>query len=569
MKASDYIVQFLEEQGIEYVFGYQGGMITHLVDSLGKSHKVRFIQCYHEQSAAFAAEGYARVSGKFGVCITTSGPGATNAITGIGNAFFDSVPVLYITGQVNTYNYKFGRKLRQLGFQETDIVSITRPITKWAKFIMDARELPDCLENALSTMLFGRRGPVLLDLPMDVQRSDIDVSEAPLPSRERNDVNALSRADIKRVLDDMTAARRPLVLCGGGLANAELRQMAARFLRRSGLPYVVSLMGKGNVDETDGNFIGMIGSYGNRAANCILAEADVVLCLGSRLDSRQTGNRDSRLLRNKRFIRIDLDEDELIDNPMPTQIGIVADLRSFLADAEVAGFHARVSDEWTGRIRFVRETRSQSEDVMRFAKNKLPYEVLAAVSEIAPEDAVFTVDVGQNQMWSAQTVVCSLRRLFLTSGGMAPMGYAIPAAVGAAFADGTRHVVCLCGDGGFHIALQSLMLIRQYSLKVTIVVFNNHSLGMITQFQNLYFSGNMLGTTEDGGYLVPDISAIARAYGLQYRHIHAVAEMSPQWFGESGIVEIDIPDLTTVVPKLEYNKDLDDMAPEWRIEPDV
>ena len=149
------------------------------------------------------------------------------------------------------------------------------------------------------------------------------------------------------------------------------------------------------------------------------------------------------------------------------------------------------------------------------------------------------------------------------------MVYAIPAAVGAAFADGTRHVVCLCGDGGFHIALQSLMLIRQYGLKVTIVVFNNHSLGMITQFQNLYFSGNMVGTTEDGGYLVPDISAIARAYGLQYRHIHAVAEMSPQWFGESGIVEIDIPDLTTVVPKLEYNKDLDDMTPEWRIEPDV
>ena len=323
MKATDHIVRFLEAQGIGCVFGYQGGMITHLVDSLSRSRRIRFIQCYHEQSAAFAAEGYARASGRFGVCITTSGPGATNVVTGMGNAYFDSVPVLYITGQVNTHEYKYGRKIRQLGFQETDIVSVARPVVKWARLSDDPGRLASDLNEAVDEMLSARTGPALIDLPMDVQRAELANCEAPCALRQGRRGKAIGDAEVDAVLSALASARRPFAICGGGLADAAVREGAAEFLLRTGIPYAVSLMGKGHVAEDSDMFVGMIGSYGNRAANLVFSEADAVLCIGTRLDLRQTGCRSSPLLKGIRFIRMDIDSNELEGNPMPNQVGIV------------------------------------------------------------------------------------------------------------------------------------------------------------------------------------------------------------------------------------------------------
>ena len=560
LKVSDYIVNFLESRGIEYVFGYQGGMITHLVDSISKSSQIKFIQCYHEQSAAFAAEGYARVSGKFGVCITTSGPGATNTITSIGNAFFDSVPVLYITGQVNTSEYKYSRNIRQKGFQETDICAIASPIVKKTFFLDDSQRVISVFEEAVETMLTGRKGPVLIDLPMDVQRSELPKECTDKKNYARHPKFNIKEREVDEIIGALKNGLRPLVICGGGVSDPKLKDLVVEFIHRTGVPYVVSLMGKGTVPEED-LFVGMIGSYGNRAANLVLSESDVVLCVGTRLDLRQTGNRNSTILEKIRFIRIDVDECELVDNPVPNQLSINADITTFFESHAAKRLGRMSSDAWVNRVRCLKAIMSQREDVERHVPNKMPYMVIDAISAHAMSDAIFVADIGQNQMWAAQSIVCGTERRFLTSGGMAPMGYAIPAAVGAAFANPDRQIVCICGDGGFHMALQSLLLISQYGLKVTIVVMNNQALGMITQFQALYFNGNMAGTTRQGGYLVPAIEPLAISYNLPYRIVKDANEVTPEILSAPAIVEVQIDGLTVVVPKLEYNKNLDDMTP--------
>ena len=562
MKASDYIVAFLEAQGIEYVFGYQGGMITHLVDSLSKSKKTKFIQCYHEQSAAFAAEGYARETGKFGVCITTSGPGATNVVTSIGNAYFDSVPVLYITGQVNSFEYKYDSPIRQKGFQETDIVSIAKPISKSAILCDDPVRLPEELRKAVSVMCNGRKGPALIDLPMNVQRAELSISC--LSSGDGDAVPAVNppAEANRRAIEALASAKRPLILCGGGLADERVNAVARRFVRASRCPYAVSLMGKGLVDETNALCVGMIGSYGNRCANMALAEADVVLSLGSRLDLRQTGNRKSPLLKDKLFIRVDIDRDELRESALPKQIAVNDDVAHFCKELLKSDGFPGVDEEWTSRIFSLKAAYSQAEDVRRHVKNRLPYEIIGRIAGFSAGDALFVADIGQNQMWAAQTIRCGDRQGFYTSGGMAPMGYAIPAAVGAAFAAPSRQIVCLCGDGGMHMSVQSLMLISQYRLPISVIVFNNHALGMITQFQSLYFNGNLAGTVSSGGYEVPSVSALAATYGLPYFKVSCVSDMDRRMLEGPAMVEVDMGDgETTVVPKLQFDHDLNDMTP--------
>ena len=563
MKASDYIVEFLESQGIEYVFGYQGGMITHLVDSLSKSRKVKFIQCYHEQSAAFAAEGYARATGRFGVCITTSGPGATNVITGIGNAYFDSIPVLYITGQVNSFEYKYDSPVRQKGFQETDIVSIVKPITKYAVLCDDAKRLSSELSKAVAIMTGGRKGPVVLDLPMNVQRADLACEDmtadaglcAIMPK-------VCAKCDVQAAIDAFRLAKRPLVVCGGGLSGRQANAAAQRFLARTDLPYAVSLMGKGLVSENANLCVGMIGSYGNRCANMALAESDVVLALGSRLDLRQTGNRKSALLREKLFIRIDIDFCELNESQLPCQLALNMDVSGFCAAVEDSGLDISPSAEWLERVAGIKEAYSQEKDVARHVKNSLPYEAVGFCGKNASDDALFVADIGQNQMWAAQMVRCGASQGFYTSGGMAPMGYAIPAAAGAAFANPDRQIVCFCGDGGMHMSVQSLMLISQYRLPVSVIVFNNHALGMITQFQSLYFNGNLAGTARAGGYLVPSIKDIAAAYGLPFLRVSSASDLTSEILSGPKIVEIDVGEEGTIVaPKLEFDHDLNDMTP--------
>jgi acetolactate synthase-1/2/3 large subunit len=563
MKLSDYIVSYFESQGVSVVFGYIGGMITHLVDSIASNRNVRFIQTYHEQTAAIAAEGYARESGRFGVAISTSGPGATNMMTGIADAYFDSIPVVYITGQVNTYEYKYEKTVRQQGFQETDVVSIVKPVTKYATLVDEAKDIRYELEKAVYLATHGRKGPVLLDIPMDIQRAEInpDRLDGYIPDEE-----TYEPVDISYIRELINQAARPMLLLGAGCKNGEARSVIAKFVSETNIPAVTSLLGKGAVDETYTYYAGMIGSYGNRCANMGVADSDLLIALGSRLDSRQTGAQTDLFLKDGKIIHVDIDADELEGNRLTNRVKVHSDVVAFLTLLLSEKLNLRDYTEWNNYLLKLKQHYNQDKEIDRFVTNKSPYGLIQALNKFTKENDSIVADVGQNQMWAAQTVQLKKGQQFITSGGLAPMGFSMPAAIGMAFANPGKNIFSITGDGGFQMAVQSLMLIAQYNLPIKVIVLNNNSLGMITQFQHLYFDDRMTGTTADGGYLVPGIEMIAKAYGLPYCYM-TEDDLSDELFlkrefsAGNCIIEYVIDGLTTVSPKLEFDKPIESPSP--------
>ena len=559
MKASDYIIQFLVEHGVDTIFGYIGGMITHLVDSASKNPQVQFIQTYHEQSAAFAAEGYARIKNLPGVAMTTSGPGALNILTSVGNAYFDSVPMIYITGQVNTYEYKYDHPVRQQGFQETDVVSMARPVTKYAVMIDLVENIRYELEKAWYLASSGRKGPVLLDLPMDIQRAEIQPENMRSFQLDDSSSELPNLSELTKYLHSFFQAERPLILIGGGCANANLKPELKELLA-AGIPMVCSLQGKGILPEDSPNFMGMLGSYGNRAANLAVARADALLVLGSRLDTRQTGNQKDTFSANKIIYHFDIDANELKYNRIPNRICWCGDLAYLKNIFPKPLKQLKARQAWLAEISNLKRNYSIRQEMKRFIKNKVPYEYMRKLDRMADQNSIYCVDIGQNQMWAAQTLQLRGTQKFLTSGGMAPMGYAIPAAIGAAFATkGQQPVIAISGDGGLQIAMQSLLLITQYHLPISVMLFNNRALGMITQFQTLYFDRNYAATTQNGGYLNPDFEALSTAFGLPYKEIQKPEQLCGKL--HHGLWNLLIHRMTTVSPKLEYNQPNYNMTP--------
>ncbi len=563
MKLSDYIVSYFENQGIRVIFGYIGGMITHLVDSIDKNKQVQFVQTYHEQTAAIAAEGYALESGKFGVAISTSGPGATNMVTGIADAYFGSIPVIYITGQVNSYEYKYNKPIRQQGFQETDVVSIVASITKYAKLVDCACDIRMELEKATHIATSGRKGPVLLDIPMDIQRTEID----PYLLQGYTPENTLAYTFDKKLITDLLAtAKHPMLLLGAGCIGEKEQKEIAKFIRRTNIPVVTSLMGRGAIDESYSNYLGMIGAYGNRCANMSITDVDLLLVLGSRLDTRQTGAKIESFIEKGKIIHVDIDNDELIHHRLSNRLNVHCDVYAFLQYLNTLSFNSDYS-KWNKQLQALKKTYSQAEEVFRFVENKTPYQYMELLNDYTKENDVITVDIGQNQMWSAQTLRLKKGQRFVTSGGLAPMGFSLPVAIGIAFANPQKTIYSINGDGGFHMALQSLLLISQYNLKIKVILLNNNSLGMITQFQHLYFHDRMVGTTAQGGYITPNIEGLAASYGLPYYKITKENLQNRDVLNKiftlhNGVIECIIDGLTTVSPKVEFNRPIYQPSPQ-------
>lgn len=559
MKVSDYIVQYIESRGVNTVFGYIGGMITHLVDSIASNPNVQFIQTYHEQTAAIAAEGYAKESGNFGVAISTSGPGVTNMMTGIADAYFDSIPVLYITGQVNTYEYKYDKPIRQQGFQETDVISLVKPITKYAKLVDNVADIKYELDKALHIALSGRKGPVLLDLPMDLQRMDVEPSELIgfTPDEKR-----ILVPDLDGVVQLIERSKRPMLLLGAGCLSKSVKPFLDDLMHISHIPVVTSLMGRGAIDETYANYIGMIGSYGNRCANMAVANADLLIALGTRLDTRQTGARIDTFLANGHIIHVDIDSNELDYHRLPNRLKVNQDIGAFLKHLLSINIKYSQNRLWISYLQKLKQSYNQNKEIERFVDNKSPYKMMQTLNEYTKDGDVICADIGQNQMWAAQTLLLKPQQRFLTSGGLAPMGFSLPVSVGTSFANPNKTIYSINGDGGFHMAIQSLMLISQYNLPIKVIVLNNQALGMITQFQHLYFNDRTAGTTIRGGYMVPDIKSLAASYGLPYYRLSEIDLSNSILLEEifsmrNCVIEYVIDGTTTVSPKLEYNKPLE------------
>lgn len=500
---AEYIIEFLEKKGVEVVFGYPGGQILNFYHYLGRSN-LKHILVRHEQAAAHAACGYARVTGRPGVCIATSGPGATNLVTGIADAYLDSIPLIAITGQV---------KLQDIGkdsFQEADITGITTPITKHSYLIQDLKQLPGVLDEAWQVATKGRPGPVLIDVPKDLflEQADMAAIHSHLITRK------VAREDntekmMPQIVDRLSHAKRPLILAGGGVISAGAWDALANLVERTGIPVVTTLMGKGAYPENLPLALGMVGMHGLAAANLALSHCDVLLCLGTRFSDRVTGNR-RNFLEKASIIHVDTDAAELQKNVI-TDFPVHRDLNDFfkalLGDPKLV--RSEANEAWLCRIREWQNQYKQPEtypgDVLK------PQALIRSVARLADPRSVVVTDVGQHQMFVAQHYPIVQRRGFLTSGGLGTMGFGLPAAMGAAFGRPGEPVILFVGDGGFQMTLQELATIREHRLPIKIFIMNNGNLGMIRQWQGLFFEQHYVASDLPA---FPDFVKLAEAYDI-------------------------------------------------------
>ena len=563
MKCSDYIADFLHAQGVEHVFELIGGMITHLIDSIVIREKIQLICCHHEQGASFAADAMGRVSGVPGVAMGTSGPGATNLLTGIGSCHFDSAPAVFITGQVNRHEQKGDRAIRQLGFQETDIVAMAAPITKWAYLVQSADEVPAVLEKAFRLALSGRPGPVLIDIPMDVQRDDVN---APPPRKIAPVAGpAVARTDVERLLEEVFAAERPLVLAGGGIRSAQSVQEFRTFVGRLGVPVVNSLMGTDVLPYNHPLRVGMIGSYGNRWANLAVARSDLLFVLGSRLDVRQTGSQTDSFSEGRTILHVDCESGEM-NNRVTGCRTLLAELEAFFRAANTALDGRDVPDRaaWLEEITAERSRWPDTAEIRDVAGIN-PNEFLHSLSRASGAASAYSIDVGQHQMWAAQSLELGPDQRFLTSGGMGVMGFALPAAIGAACARPGRPVVVVAGDGGFQLNIQELQTIARNRLPIKMIVLNNLCHGMVRQFQQSYFEERYQSTF--WGYSAPDFPAVAKAYRIESARAESPGEVESAlgrlWDdpSEPYLLEVMIDTFANAYPKMAFGLPISEMEP--------
>ena len=531
MKVTDYIVEFLERKGLHDFFGYQGTMIAHLVDSIEKNPNTRSHSSYNEQGASFAACGYAQAGEKCACAYATSGPGAANLISGIADAYFDSLPVIFLTGQLNTYEYSGIPGLRQQGFQEIDIVAMTRPVTKYAVQIREDEDIVKELNKAWHIANTGRKGPVLIDLPMNIQRGDVknpvyamSLEEMGLEAAKPENVNPeeteaasvfADAADCAAAIRDaLQEAKRPVIMLGHGVSDKAVREELFALARQWKIPVITSVLEMSALSWDDPLNFGCIGgAYGHRYANMIAnAKSDLLICLGISLCTRQIGTKVHEFAKGAKIIHADIDQYNLQRNIHENGTN---ELKFCVDAADVIHILAG----WTGNLDFTEwlsvctDIRSSLRAVDDAIPERYPNRMIADLSDLLADTSAVAIDVGQHMVWSYQSFHNQKNQKLLFSGGHGAMGYALPAAIGAHYATG-KPVACICGDGAFQMNIQELEWVKRENLPITMIVMNNHALGMIRHLQRDYFEQVYADTAEGTGFSSCNFAEVARAYGL-------------------------------------------------------
>ena len=527
------IVKLLEQYGIKTVAGIPGGSILPLYDELNRS-SIRHVLVRQEQAAGFIAQGISRSTGKVAVCMATSGPGAMNLLTAIADARCDSIPMIAITGQVNT------TLLGTDAFQEADTYGLSFPITKHSEMVKSGEDLVDAIANAFSIATSGRPGPVLIDVPRDVQLKEVEIDDNKWESaveacKKSAEVRFHATTEeisekVSKITDMMSAAKKAVLYCGGGCNSEEAAAGIKAFLNVYSIPVVTSLMGIGCVSEKSENFIGMVGMHGSYAANVAMHDADLVIAAGVRFDDRATGIV-KQFCPNAKIIHIDIDAAE-IDKILESSVSIVADVESiFPVMAELAS-EKKISAD-AGWLKKINKIKAENDSIVlgRPKGEKLanPREVISKVPEytaacgVNEDDLIVTTDVGQHQMWAAQYYPVTRPRSFLTSGSLGTMGFGLPAAIGAAIAHPEKRTVCFSGDGSIMMNVQEFATLCELNLPVTVIVFQNGTLGMVYQQQKYLFEKNYSASVFDR---VPDLLGIAKGFGIEAID----GDSDPEWY---------------------------------------
>ena len=555
MKVTDYIVERIIEEGVTDIFGYPGGVICHFIDSATKyPEKIDVHINYHEQASAFAACGYAQESGKIGVAFVTSGPGATNLVTGIANAYFDSIPTIFFSGQVDTYSLKGNLPIRQRGFQETDVVSMVRGITKYAVRVDKTEDIKYELEKAIHIAKEGNPGPVLLDIPADVQRAEVDIAalktfDAPISKK-------LDHHSVDAILECIRTARRPCLLVGNGVKQANCVSQIRELINKLEIPTVFSMPAFDTLPFDNEYNYGFVGANGHRYANFVLGKSDLIVCIGSRMDLKQVGNNREEFATQAKIVRIDIDKDNFSYPVHKNELQIQADIKEILPLLLSVSFELmKCTNEWNTICAEIKEKLYGYDD----AEYTM---LLREFGDSIPDNCSITLDVGQNEVWCAQQIRIKTNQNVHMSAGHGAMGYSLPAAIGTFYAS-HRPVVSFNGDGGVQMNIQELQFIVREQIPVHVVVMNNHALGMIRGFQEANFNGNFSQTIEGEGYLAPDFSRIAGAYGLQYKMIRNMndAKLEGVDVNKPSIIEIAMPMETVLNPNFGRNGMIQDQRP--------
>lgn len=512
MKGSQAVVECLVEQGVDVLFGYPGGMILPLYDALYEEKRIEQVLVTHEQNAAHAADGYARASGKVGVCIATSGPGATNLVTGLATAFMDSIPVVALTGQVDT------TLLGRDAFQETDILDVTMPITKHNFKVKDPRQLVPTIRQAFAIARKGRPGPVLIDIPRDIFFMDVDYEKAEPENKPKGKPDADFIICAAEAAEEIAKSKRPVVIVGGGVISAGASAEVTAFVEKFHLPVVHTLMGLGAIPRSHPQSLGFAGMHGKKAANHAVAAADLVIALGSRFGDRQTGAI-NKYTSGTKFIHIDIDPAE-IDKNVAGSLGLAGNMKvilGLLMRHEPGNDHG----EWWEQIRSWEDTYDYDYHVNRLT---VPWAMNHVAKAVAGKPFAFATDVGQHQMWAALHLHIEEPRTWLTSGGHGTMGFGLPAAMGAQMYYGkSRRVVHVAGDGGIKMTGNEYYTIARLKLPVISIIVNNTSLGMIRQLQKVMYKERYIACEFDYDM---DYVAYARSFGIKAEMVSTQEEFA-------------------------------------------
>ena len=499
---SELVLETLLELGIDTVFGYPGGAVLPLYDAIYNFKGIRHILGRHEQGCLHEAEGYAKSTGKLGVAIVTSGPGATNAITGIADAMSDSVPLLVFTGQVARAG------IGKDAFQEADIVGITMPITKYNYQVRETADIPRIITEAVHIATTGRPGPVVIDLPKDVSALETDFIYSPevnLPSYQPTLVP--NDMQIKKILKQLSKAKKPVLLAGGGISYAEASKELNEFAERYQIPVVTSLLGQGTIATSHPLFLGMGGMHGSFAANIAMTETDFMISIGCRFDDRLTGN-PKTFAKNAKVAHIDIDPAE-IGKIISADIPVVGDAKKALQMLLAEPTVHNNTEKW---IEKVTKDKNRVRSYDKKERVVQPQAVIERIGELTNGDAIVVTDVGQHQMWAAQYYPYQNERQLVTSGGLGTMGFGVPAAIGAKIANPEKEVILFVGDGGYQMTNQEMAILNIYKVPIKVIMLNNHSLGMVRQWQEAFYDGR---TSESVFDTLPDFQLMAQAYGVK------------------------------------------------------
>ena len=554
IKGARILLECLSRLGIKEIFGYPGGAVIPIYDELYSFKDIKHYFARHEQGAVHEADGYARSTGKVGVCLATSGPGATNLVTGIMTAHMDSIPLLAITGQVTS------TLLGKDAFQESDIVGITVPITKNNYLVQDIRELPRILKEAYYIASTGRPGPVLVDIPRDIQLEEIPYDEFKKLYEQEfelegyNPVYEGHKGQIKTAIKMIKDSKKPLIIAGAGILKGHAYDELKEFVDKTNIPVAMTLLGLGSFPANHELALGMIGMHGTTYANYAANEADLVIAAGMRFDDRVTGN-PQKFLPNAKIIHIDIDPAEIGKNKL-IDVPIVGDVKNVLAELNrkiPKLSHTKWLDEVAKlKKKYSLTFRKTEEDIL------IPQEILFEINKLTKGEVIVATDVGQHQMWSAQFIKFNNPYSILTSGGAGTMGFGLPAAIGAQVANPDKKVLAIVGDGGFQMTFQELMMVKEYNLPVKIFIINNSYLGMVRQWQELF--NDRRYSSVDLSYN-PDFIKIGEAYGIKSiqlktkkdlkKHLKKILESD-----EAVLVECIVEKEENVYPMIPAGKDV-------------